>query len=198
MFTKEEKSPTKIVLEVTSSIESECISQEPLHHLPKLLGAQPIGLSNDVIPSTELFHTSKVSDKTKVVTEKESLVKVTKKKTQTKSPFVLNPCPNKKVNSSTEKLLTLIEEVKGLKEEIKPSSNNFVSVSQTRSSKYSKDLGLKVVFRDNSSGDTKGYGLVNCDGITFTRVSYVNGLKHTLICINQLCDANFKVLFTKT
>ncbi|GJU05636.1 retrovirus-related pol polyprotein from transposon TNT 1-94 [Tanacetum coccineum] len=64
--------------------------------------------------------------------------------------------------------------------------------------RYSKDSSLKVVFGDNSSGDTDGYGLVNCNGITFTRVAYVNGLKHNLISINQLCDANFKVLFTKT
>ncbi|GKC39075.1 retrovirus-related pol polyprotein from transposon TNT 1-94, partial [Tanacetum coccineum] len=37
---------------------------------------------------------------------------------------------------------------------------------------YSKESGPKVVFRDNSSGDTKGYGSVNCNGITFTRVAY--------------------------
>ncbi|GKD03586.1 retrovirus-related pol polyprotein from transposon TNT 1-94 [Tanacetum coccineum] len=64
--------------------------------------------------------------------------------------------------------------------------------------KYSKESGPKVVFRDDSSGDTEGYGLVNCSGITFTRVAYVNGLKHNLININQLCDANFIVMFTKT
>ncbi|GKC31842.1 hypothetical protein Tco_1039136, partial [Tanacetum coccineum] len=39
---------------------------------------------------------------------------------------------------------------------------------------YSKESGLKVIFRDNSSGDTEGYGSVNCNGITFTRVTYVN------------------------
>nr|GEY08502.1 retrovirus-related Pol polyprotein from transposon TNT 1-94 [Tanacetum cinerariifolium] len=64
--------------------------------------------------------------------------------------------------------------------------------------KYSKESGPKVVFRDKSSGDTKGYGSVNCNGITFTMVAYVNGLKHNLISISQLCDANFKLSFTKT
>ncbi|GKC97050.1 retrovirus-related pol polyprotein from transposon TNT 1-94 [Tanacetum coccineum] len=59
--------------------------------------------------------------------------------------------------------------------------------------RYSKESSPKVVF-----GDTEGYGLVNCNGITFTRVAYVNGLKHNLISISQLCDANYKVLFTKT
>ncbi|GJU47051.1 retrovirus-related pol polyprotein from transposon TNT 1-94 [Tanacetum coccineum] len=88
--------------------------------------------------------------------------------------------------ASTENLLlTLIEEVMSLKEHIKVPSDNSPSVSQTGSSKSSK-------------GDTEGYGLVNCNGITFTRVAYVNGLKHNLISISQLCDANFKVLFTKT
>ncbi|GJX13266.1 retrovirus-related pol polyprotein from transposon TNT 1-94 [Tanacetum coccineum] len=64
--------------------------------------------------------------------------------------------------------------------------------------KYSKESGPKVVFGNDSSGDTEGYGLVNCNRITFTRVAYVNGLKHNLISISQLCDANYKVLFTKT
>nr|GEV34850.1 retrovirus-related Pol polyprotein from transposon TNT 1-94 [Tanacetum cinerariifolium] len=64
--------------------------------------------------------------------------------------------------------------------------------------RYSKESGPKVVFGDNSSGDTEGYSSVNCNGITFTKVAYVNGLKHNLISICQLCDANFKVLFTKT
>ncbi|GJW92711.1 retrovirus-related pol polyprotein from transposon TNT 1-94 [Tanacetum coccineum] len=63
---------------------------------------------------------------------------------------------------------------------------------------YLKELGPKVVFGDNSSGDIEGYGSVNCNGITFTKVAYVNCLKHNLISISQLCDANFKVLFTKT
>ncbi|GJT11999.1 hypothetical protein Tco_0859041 [Tanacetum coccineum] len=63
---------------------------------------------------------------------------------------------------------------------------------------YSKESSPKVVFGDDSSGDTEGYSLVNCNGITFTRVTYVNGLKHNLINISQLCDVNYKVLFTKT
>ncbi|GJZ39239.1 retrovirus-related pol polyprotein from transposon TNT 1-94 [Tanacetum coccineum] len=64
--------------------------------------------------------------------------------------------------------------------------------------KYSKESGLKVVFRDDALGDTEGHGSVNCNGITFTRVAYVNGSKHKLISISQLCDANYKVLFTKS
>nr|GEW75851.1 retrovirus-related Pol polyprotein from transposon TNT 1-94 [Tanacetum cinerariifolium] len=61
-----------------------------------------------------------------------------------------------------------------------------------------EESGLKVVFRDDFLGDTEGYGSLNCNGITFTRVAYVNDLKNNLISISQLCDANYKVLFSKT
>ncbi|GKA75751.1 retrovirus-related pol polyprotein from transposon TNT 1-94 [Tanacetum coccineum] len=52
--------------------------------------------------------------------------------------------------------------------------------------RYSKESGPKVVFGDISLGDTEGYGSVICNGITFTRVAYANGLKHNLISISQL------------
>ncbi|GKC59027.1 retrovirus-related pol polyprotein from transposon TNT 1-94, partial [Tanacetum coccineum] len=40
--------------------------------------------------------------------------------------------------------------------------------------KYSKESGPKVVFGDKSLGDTKGYGSVNCNGITFTKGTIFN------------------------
>ncbi|GJR78300.1 retrovirus-related pol polyprotein from transposon TNT 1-94 [Tanacetum coccineum] len=104
---------------------------------------------------------------------------VIKKKTKSKLPAVLERFPNKKVNSSTEQLLLTLMEEDYLK-------------------RYSKESGPKVVFGDDSSGDVEGYSSVNCNGITFTRVPYVNGLKHNLTNISQLCDANYKILFTKT
>ncbi|GJS55658.1 retrovirus-related pol polyprotein from transposon TNT 1-94 [Tanacetum coccineum] len=58
---------------------------------------------------------------------------------------------------------------------------------------YSKESVHKVVFGDNSLGDTKRYGSVNCNEITFTRVEWSEA-----ISISQLYNANFKVLFTKT
>ncbi|GKA95361.1 retrovirus-related pol polyprotein from transposon TNT 1-94 [Tanacetum coccineum] len=84
-----------------------------------------------------------------------------------------------------------------LKQSSEPTAKHMTRVKQYLH-RYSKESGTKVVFGHNSSGDTEGYGLVNCNGITFTKVAYVNGLKHNLISISQLCDANFKVLFTKT
>ncbi|GJR20372.1 retrovirus-related pol polyprotein from transposon TNT 1-94 [Tanacetum coccineum] len=134
VFTKGENSPSETSLDVTSDIEFVNDNQEPLPHLPKLLGAKPIGTSKDVIPSSDLIQTFTVFDKTKHVTKKESNVKYVKKKAQTKTPSAPDFSPKTKADSSTKQLiLTLMIEVKRLKEQIKPSS-----VSQTRSSKFRK------------------------------------------------------------
>ncbi|GJX39695.1 retrovirus-related pol polyprotein from transposon TNT 1-94 [Tanacetum coccineum] len=61
--------------------------------------------------------------------------------------------------------------------------------------KYVEQPGPRVVFGDNSSCITEGYGLINCGGIVFTKVAFVNGLKYNLISISQLCDAKYIVQF---
>ena len=61
--------------------------------------------------------------------------------------------------------------------------------------KYVEEPGPNVVFGDNSSAPTEGYGSVNCNGIVFTRIAYVNGLKYNLISVSQLCDAKYIVQF---
>nr|GEU54977.1 retrovirus-related Pol polyprotein from transposon TNT 1-94 [Tanacetum cinerariifolium] len=43
--------------------------------------------------------------------------------------------------------------------------------------KYVEQPGHKVVFGDNSSCITEGYGSINCRGIVFTIAAFVNGLK---------------------
>ncbi|GJW14377.1 hypothetical protein Tco_0018510 [Tanacetum coccineum] len=139
LLTKANESPSKTIPMITSNSESECDNQEPLPPLPKLSGAEPIGILEDVITLADLTQTSSIFKKTKKVPDKESSVKAIKKKAQTKSPFVPNPSTIKKTNSSTEKLfLTLVKEVRGLKEQIKPPSDNSTSVSQTGSSKSAK------------------------------------------------------------
>ncbi|GJU41173.1 retrovirus-related pol polyprotein from transposon TNT 1-94 [Tanacetum coccineum] len=52
--------------------------------------------------------------------------------------------------------------------------------------KYVEQPGVKAVFGDNSSFITEGYGLINCGGIVFSKVAFVNGLKYNLISISQL------------
>ncbi|GJY23197.1 retrovirus-related pol polyprotein from transposon TNT 1-94 [Tanacetum coccineum] len=61
--------------------------------------------------------------------------------------------------------------------------------------KYVEQPGPKIVFGDNSSCITEGYGSINCGGIVFTKVAFVNGLKYNLISISQLCDAKYIVQF---
>ncbi|GKE48555.1 hypothetical protein Tco_1479813, partial [Tanacetum coccineum] len=61
--------------------------------------------------------------------------------------------------------------------------------------KYAEQPGPKVVSGDNSSCITNGYGLINCGGIVFTKVAFVNGLKYNLISISQLCDAKYILQF---
>ncbi|GJZ78291.1 retrovirus-related pol polyprotein from transposon TNT 1-94, partial [Tanacetum coccineum] len=61
--------------------------------------------------------------------------------------------------------------------------------------KYVEQPGPKVVYGDNSSCITEGYDSINCGGIVFTKVAFVNGLKYNLISISQLCDAKYIVQF---
>ena len=57
--------------------------------------------------------------------------------------------------------------------------------------------GPTVVFGDNSTGQTEGYGSLTNGLVKLSKVAYVNGLKHNLISISQLCDADYKVLLDK-
>ncbi|GJR97013.1 hypothetical protein Tco_0269187 [Tanacetum coccineum] len=149
VFTKADESPSKAAHVITSDTESECDNQEPLPPISKLLRAEPNGTSNDVIYIADLTLATTVPKKTKQAIDKVSSVNVTKKKTRTKSPFVPGPCLDKKVASKSissdqiticpwQLLLTLMEEVKGLKDQIKTPSNNSSYVSQSGSFKSAK------------------------------------------------------------
>nr|GEX25495.1 retrovirus-related Pol polyprotein from transposon TNT 1-94 [Tanacetum cinerariifolium] len=63
--------------------------------------------------------------------------------------------------------------------------------------KYIEQPGTKVMFEDDSTCTIKGYGSIKCNGIVFTKVAFVNGLKYNLISISQLCDAKYIVKFDK-
>ncbi|GJS41906.1 retrovirus-related pol polyprotein from transposon TNT 1-94 [Tanacetum coccineum] len=194
VFTKVDESSSMPAHEITSNFEFECDTQEHLPPLPKLIGAEPTSTSNNLISLAdltsdiaELTLNTFVSKKKKQTFDKVSHAYVIKKRTEHKSLAILKSCSDQKANSSTEKLLlTLMEGVKGLKKQIEIPSSTSSSNSQSRLAK--KESGPKVVFGDNSSGDTEGYGLVNCNGITFTRVAYVNGLKHNNHKLEEFCD----------
>nr|GEX73017.1 retrovirus-related Pol polyprotein from transposon TNT 1-94 [Tanacetum cinerariifolium] len=61
--------------------------------------------------------------------------------------------------------------------------------------KYVEQSGPKVVFGDYSTCTTEGYDHIKCNGIIFTKVAFVNGLKYNLISISQLCDAKYIIQF---
>nr|GEW04127.1 GTP-binding protein OBGC, chloroplastic [Tanacetum cinerariifolium] len=61
--------------------------------------------------------------------------------------------------------------------------------------KYVEQPRPKVVFGDDSTCTTEGYGSIKCNGIVFTKIAFVNGLKYNLISISQLCDAKYIIQF---
>lgn len=64
-------------------------------------------------------------------------------------------------------------------------------------SDFQPSVGPQATFGDNGTNNTEGYGaLLHCL-IKFSKLAYVNGLKHNLISINQLFDADYMVLFVK-
>ncbi|GKB03907.1 retrovirus-related pol polyprotein from transposon TNT 1-94 [Tanacetum coccineum] len=61
--------------------------------------------------------------------------------------------------------------------------------------KYVEQPRPTVVFGDDSTCTTEGYGSIKCNGIVFTKVAFVNGLKYNLISMSQLCDGKYIVQF---
>nr|GEX22625.1 retrovirus-related Pol polyprotein from transposon TNT 1-94 [Tanacetum cinerariifolium] len=61
--------------------------------------------------------------------------------------------------------------------------------------KENAKIGPKVVFRDDATCTTKGYGSIKCKGKVFTQIAPVNGLKYNLISKSQLCNAKYIVQF---
>nr|GEW30388.1 retrovirus-related Pol polyprotein from transposon TNT 1-94 [Tanacetum cinerariifolium] len=184
LYTKADESSYVLAPEITSNSESECDSQEPLPPLPKLIGVAPSGTSESLISLSDLtLNMADLIVDTPVPKKTRPSVKVLPayvlKKMTEKSPTVTQPCSYKKADSSTEQLLlTLMEEVKGLKRrprianrQSEPVKSGFIKGTNL----YSKESGPKVVFRDDSSGDTKGYGSVKYNGITFTKWLKLSG-----------------------
>ena len=62
-------------------------------------------------------------------------------------------------------------------------------------SDFKEKDGPEVIFGDNNSGKTRGYGAIGNKSITVKKVAYVEGLKHNLLSISQLCDKGNQVIF---
>ncbi|KAI3668197.1 hypothetical protein L6452_43274 [Arctium lappa] len=63
--------------------------------------------------------------------------------------------------------------------------------------KYKEEKGPSVTFGGNGKGITRGFGVLSNGKTTFRRVAYVDGLKHNLLSISQLCDKDYEVRFSK-
>ncbi|GJX59646.1 hypothetical protein Tco_0291036 [Tanacetum coccineum] len=61
--------------------------------------------------------------------------------------------------------------------------------------KYVEQPGPNMVFGDDSTCITEGYGSIKCNGIVFSKVAFVNDLNFNLVSISQLCDAKCIVQF---
>ncbi|KAJ9566336.1 hypothetical protein OSB04_002302 [Centaurea solstitialis] len=62
-------------------------------------------------------------------------------------------------------------------------------------SSYIKQEGSFVAFGGNQKGRIKGYGMIVKGEVRMNQVSYVDGLKHNLVSVSQLCDNGLDVMF---
>ncbi|KAJ9561367.1 hypothetical protein OSB04_006527 [Centaurea solstitialis] len=64
-------------------------------------------------------------------------------------------------------------------------------------SHYVNKEGSSVPFGGNQKGKIKGYGMTVKGEIIVNQVSYVDGLKHNLISVSQLCDNGMDVIYVE-
>ena len=60
-----------------------------------------------------------------------------------------------------------------------------------------RKLDSCVPLRDDSKGHTLGCGMIEKDNVIIEKVALVDGLKHNLLSISQLCDNGNKVHFSQ-
>ena len=60
-----------------------------------------------------------------------------------------------------------------------------------------KRAGPSITFGDDNKGYTLGYGSISKENVIIESVALVDGLKHNLLSIRQLCDKGNEVWFTK-
>ncbi|GAV88174.1 hypothetical protein CFOL_v3_31597 [Cephalotus follicularis] len=63
--------------------------------------------------------------------------------------------------------------------------------------KYEPKEGGEVTFGDNAKGKIKGVGSIGNLKTSIHNVFFVDGLKHNLLSISQLCDKDCRVFFEK-
>ena len=61
---------------------------------------------------------------------------------------------------------------------------------------FEEKAGPSITFGDDIKGYTMGYGLISKENVIIDQVALVEGLKHNLLSISQLCDKGNKVWFS--
>ena len=54
--------------------------------------------------------------------------------------------------------------------------------------KFEERADPSITFGDDNNGYTLGYGLISKENVMIDEVALVEGLKHNLLSISQLCD----------
>nr|GEU96439.1 retrovirus-related Pol polyprotein from transposon TNT 1-94 [Tanacetum cinerariifolium] len=176
LFTKADVSTSESALMITSDSEDDSDIQEPLLPLLNLTGADPSSAFKSLISLSDL--TANMTDLTLNIASKE--IRKSNKASQTY--VIMKRTESKHPTDYLKRSVWYLDS---------GCSRHMTGVKQYLH-RYSKEPGPKVIFGDDSSEDTEGYDLVNCNGITFTRVAYVNGLKHNLISIDKNYSASKK------
>ncbi|GJX64467.1 hypothetical protein Tco_0298810 [Tanacetum coccineum] len=102
---------------------------------------------------------------------------------------ITSPSKSTMVKNKVKVLMALAKDNDAVSKEVPEMVNGYLH-------KYIEQPGHKVVFRDDSTCVTEGYGSIKCNGIVFTKVAFVNGLKYNLID-QSTCDAKYIVQFDK-
>ncbi|KAJ9552658.1 hypothetical protein OSB04_016703 [Centaurea solstitialis] len=68
-------------------------------------------------------------------------------------------------------------------------------IKQESSSVFWGKESSSVAFGGNQKRKIKGYGMIVKGEVRMNQVSYVDGLKHNLISVSQLCDNGLDVMF---
>ncbi|GAV73194.1 hypothetical protein CFOL_v3_16681, partial [Cephalotus follicularis] len=63
--------------------------------------------------------------------------------------------------------------------------------------KFESKEGGDVTFGDNAKGKIKGFDSIGNNKTSIHNVLFVDGLKHNLLSISQLCDKDCRVTFEK-
>ncbi|GKB21622.1 retrovirus-related pol polyprotein from transposon TNT 1-94, partial [Tanacetum coccineum] len=202
--------------------DESSVCSTPLPPLKKLDGAKPISGPKTIKSILRLKSTFKAETLKGVKINEPSLASA--KDNKSSSASKVNSAPAGKLKSVKIKddppLAIIIKELNNLKLQFSKSHSSYSRSNQPLQCdirkpiwyldngcsrhmtgvksylhKYVEQPGPKVVFEDDSTCTTKGYGSIKCNGIVFTKVAFVDGLKYNLISISQLCDAQYIVQF---